>query len=201
LRRPFWTLALLTATCCHRAEPPPREIYIPAGITPAFHADRCLVPWSGYLRCVSAGACRLSDDPFEGDALAERAHRAVVSFDEARAYCASVGKRLPTTREFLRMTEGPAEPEGCLPVPGCCPRVVTGSGVYERNGREWVDLRNARYPHGAQMTAAYDSDPEIVNRMPWRWPWGLDPLWFPTEPLPARGGVFRCVRTAPASRP
>ncbi len=206
---PSWVttaLALFTVTCGGGKDAPPRELYFPAAVTPAFYADRCVVSWSEYLRCVSAGACQLGDDTSEG--VFEPRHQAVVTFDEARAYCASVGKRLPTTREFLLMTEGPAEPDGCSSEPGCCSKMVSDSGVYERYGRQWVELRNARYPHGAQMTRVFDGDPEILNRMPSRWPWGLDPREVPplaylvhAEPDPVRGGVFRCVRTAPTRRP
>ncbi|MFH1811618.1 MAG: SUMF1/EgtB/PvdO family nonheme iron enzyme [Pseudomonadota bacterium] len=87
-----------------------------------------------FSRCVDAGKCaRPSYDSFNRDP--EYAHEPAMSvtWHMARAYCAWVGRRLPTLDEYQRSASQ-------LQFPGCCARGVVP--------REWV----ADEPQGAKAT-------------------------------------------------
>lgn len=87
---------------------PPRadEVLIPASPKlPAFYLDREETTIGGYNECIAAGACtatsrraELGKDP--------RVSIGGVTFDQARAYCAWRGKRLPSPDEWRRAAYG-----------------------------------------------------------------------------------------------
>jgi len=75
---------------------------------PGFWLARTEVTVAEYERCVSAGRCRAA--PFEGGAarFAQPSFPVtLVSFDDAKRYCAFRGGRLPTEAEFERAARGP----------------------------------------------------------------------------------------------
>src|SRR5512140_2043608 len=93
------------------AAPPPaapraEEVLIPGSPKlPAFYLDREEATISGYNECIAAGSCtatarraELGKDP--------RVSIGGVTFDQARAYCAWRGKRLPSPDEWRRAAYG-----------------------------------------------------------------------------------------------
>lgn len=80
----------------------------------AFLLDRTEVTNRAYAACVSAGTCRAPDpvsasrNHFAPDAAFRGPEQPVssISWDDASAYCVSVGKRLPTEAEFERAARG-----------------------------------------------------------------------------------------------
>jgi formylglycine-generating enzyme required for sulfatase activity len=78
----------------------------------AFFLDRTEVTNQAYALCVSAGKCRApapeSAHHFGDDAAFRGPEQPVssISWDDARGYCAFVGKRLPTEAEFERAARG-----------------------------------------------------------------------------------------------
>jgi hypothetical protein len=103
------------------ADEPPLVLPVPDE-TPVFYVDRTEVTVAAYRACVDAGACtptwqRASgyreDDPVRREWRCNL-HRDgrddhpvnCVSFEQARAYCAFVGARLPTGDEWTRAARG-----------------------------------------------------------------------------------------------
>ena len=74
-----------------------------------FEIDRSEVPVRRYARCVSAGACSPPSFP-SGDARYDRPDLPVthVRWDDAVAYCAWIGGRLPTEAEWEHAARGRA---------------------------------------------------------------------------------------------
>ncbi|HEX7671964.1 MAG TPA: formylglycine-generating enzyme family protein [Polyangiaceae bacterium] len=79
-----------------------------------FFLDRTEVTNGAYASCVSTGVCRspapasAGRNHFGPDAAFRGPEQPVssISWDDARAYCVSVGKRLPTEAEFERAARG-----------------------------------------------------------------------------------------------
>jgi formylglycine-generating enzyme required for sulfatase activity len=78
----------------------------------SFLLDRTEVTNRAYAECVSAGACRAPDPASARRFGSDTAFRgpeqpvSAISWDDARAYCLFVGKRLPTEAEFERAARG-----------------------------------------------------------------------------------------------
>ena len=79
----------------------------------SFFLDRTEVTNQAYATCVTAGTCRAPDPAsarrhFGSDAMFRGPEQPVssISWDDARAYCAFTGKRLPTEAEFERAARG-----------------------------------------------------------------------------------------------
>src|SRR5262249_22450849 len=73
----------------------------------SFFLDRTEVTNRAYQMCVATGSCRPPNadrNHFAPDAAFRRADQPVssISWDDARTFCAFVGKRLPTEAEFER---------------------------------------------------------------------------------------------------
>src|SRR2546425_1243525 len=70
---------------------------------PAFYLDKTEVTHAEYDACVAAGACRAKNmaiaSGYPGSHLPRHPVNGV-SWDDARAYCTHVGKRLPREAEF-----------------------------------------------------------------------------------------------------
>ena len=70
---------------------------------PEFEIDRTLVSQGAYTQCVLEGAC---EAPPPGAQMSrQELPMTHVSWSQAERYCASQGKRLPTSAEFERMRE------------------------------------------------------------------------------------------------
>ncbi len=69
---------------------------------PTFHIDHTEVTVAAYARCVAAGRCRAA----ASTAKEGRLPVVDVSFDDAAAYCAFVGRRLPTEQEWEKAARG-----------------------------------------------------------------------------------------------
>lgn len=139
-------------------------------IIPAFYLDATEVTTAAYMDCVAKGACT---KPFDNHVLcnikrvAERKDHPIncVDYHQADKYCETVGKRLPTEREWEYAARGGAEErrfswgedetnmEGraCYHHPGTCP---VGSfppgafGLYDMSGNvwEWTSTWFGLYP-------------------------------------------------------
>lgn len=99
----------------------------------AFWIDRAEVTVAEYRRCVDANECRAPGfDP--GDDKHDRPDFPVtlVSWDDAKAFCAFVGKRLPKENEWELAARGANDrryPWGALPNPKLCNHGVLDVGA------------------------------------------------------------------------
>lgn len=101
--RPADAAVAASAQAIEPGEPPPSMVVVTS--EPAFYIDRTEVTIGAYRECVVATIC----PPPEAERWKQwDARRAVtlVTVDDARAYCAYRGKRLPTRREWMRAALG-----------------------------------------------------------------------------------------------
>lgn len=82
-------------------ERPTRKLHLPA-----FFIDHHEVTAVEYGRCVAAHSCAPSASPVPAEAPSSLP-AVNVSFQDAAAYCAFVGKRLPTEQEWEKAARGP----------------------------------------------------------------------------------------------
>jgi formylglycine-generating enzyme required for sulfatase activity len=155
-------------------------VTVPAGPTPprrgrldAFAIDRHEVTVAQYRRCVQAGACREpGGSPACNWTRADRSRHPVncVDWNQARAYCAWAGKRLPSEAEWEKAARGAraraypwgdAPPDcaraamsGCTrhtaPVGSRSPRGDSPYGLWDMAGNvwEWVSDSHGSGPQG-----------------------------------------------------
>ncbi|KAB2908056.1 MAG: formylglycine-generating enzyme family protein [Kofleriaceae bacterium] len=137
----------------------------------AFWADAGQVTREQYESCRKSGACRGMQDPPNELARCNASSLAWVTFDDARAYCASRGWRLPTPDEFERMarwTDGRRFAWGDRGSPSPCDRRPTPEGIRDLNlFGEWVaaptgEGGNQGYPR------SYDFRPFTDGTSPFR---------------------------------
>ncbi|WP_438022931.1 bifunctional serine/threonine-protein kinase/formylglycine-generating enzyme family protein [Sorangium sp. So ce233] len=189
-----------------KSERPPHEVTL----TRAFDLDRTEVTVAAYQRCVEAGRCTPSGlhGPRATDAdVAQRgalctaadpakARHPVSCVDQAQAaaYCAFVGKRLPTEAEWeyaARGTDGREFPWGNDP-PGCAQAVVSRSPAQACGGRGTQDVGSAKA--GASPSGALDMAGNVWEWVADGWDPGVYAKGARTDPLvPATGskGVLR----------
>ncbi|WP_437686135.1 SUMF1/EgtB/PvdO family nonheme iron enzyme [Sorangium sp. So ce176] len=189
-----------------KSERPPHEVTL----TRAFDLDRTEVTVAAYQRCVEAGRCTPSGlhGPRATDAdVAQRgalctaadpakAQHPVSCVDQAQAaaYCAFVGKRLPTEAEWeyaARGTDGREFPWG-NDAPGCAQAVVSRSPAQACGGRGTQDVGSAKA--GASPSGALDMAGNVWEWVADGWDPGAYAKGARTDPLvPATGskGVLR----------
>jgi formylglycine-generating enzyme required for sulfatase activity len=189
---------------CAQAELPVRRVRLGA-----FRIDRTEVTAFEYGRCVAAGACRRApsvglcnhDQP---DHLGFAAN--CVTWDQARAYCAWAGKRLPTEAEWekaARGTDARTYPWGNeAPDFGGQFRANWGEGLdqaaWMRDGWEY-DAPAGRFVAGASPCGAIDLAGNVAEWVAdWHAQTGYDPTALADPKGPAtgedrvvRGGSFR----------
>ena len=137
-------------------------VRIPAGRRPSFEIDRFEVTSGQYQTCVEAGACERpgARDPemresarhctFGDPALVEHPVNCV-SFDEARAYCRFVEKRLPTDAEWTRAVSGSTKRR--FPWGDLWPPPAAAVNISDENAKD-------RFPFWVSVEGYVDGFPE-----------------------------------------
>ncbi len=166
-----------------------------------FAMDRSEVTVQAYAGCVAQGACTAAGSAFRcsaGERLASRQNLPItcVSYQQAAAFCAWVGKRLPSEVEWefaARGTAGRRYPWGEAPVDptrlcsrqsepcavGSRPAGATPEGIFDLAGNVWEWTRSddcgrtvrdcgngLKVVHGGPL--AYERDEELQARSAFR---------------------------------
>jgi formylglycine-generating enzyme required for sulfatase activity len=167
---------------------------------PAFELDATLVTVSAYAACVRSGACTpagnsqrgtpgasVAEDAFCNGSHPERADDPIncVDWSQAVAYCASVGKRLPTEEEWESAARGPDDrlyPWGqAAPSTQVCWNRLQGEDYAHAGGTCAV----GSHPTGDSGFGAHD----MVGNV---WVW-TSTVWIPAYDAP-RDPTARVVR-------
>jgi formylglycine-generating enzyme required for sulfatase activity len=154
-----------------------------------FKIDRTEVTVSAYEACVQAEACRkpgIGDPCNWGESGREDHPINCVTWYQARAYCAWVGKRLPSEQEWekaARGTDGRIYPWGNEPA--SCAHAVMDDGSGRGCGRDSMTWPVGSKPSGASPYGALDM---VGNVWEWTASWSRS-----TQPARAvvRGGPWR----------
>ena len=170
---------------------------------PAFAIDRTEVTRGAYGECVAKGSCPPALAPGQTAEAAGRLPRelpvAQVSWHDAAAYCAFVGKRLPTEAEWEKAARGPSGRRYPWGEEFACSRGnfgnFAGDGRCAEEGAPGTLLPVASFPSGASPYGALDMAGNV-------WEWVADvyaadaylhPLRRPPSPAaspgPSRGKV------------
>jgi formylglycine-generating enzyme required for sulfatase activity len=149
----------------------PEEIPMHEAALAAFFLDRTEVTMDAYRACVDAGRCQAprTAHPFCNAKFEDRGNHPVncVDWNDAVAYCGSLGKRLPSEaeweyaasngderRKFSWGNEDPDEHRACYFHPGTCPvgSFAPGAfGLLDMSGNvwEWTSSWFGPYPNEA----------------------------------------------------
>ncbi|WP_437477788.1 SUMF1/EgtB/PvdO family nonheme iron enzyme [Sorangium sp. So ce1014] len=191
-----------------KSERPPHEVTL----TRAFDLDRTEVTVAAYKRCVEAGRCtpsglhgpRATDADVEqrgalctaGDPAKPQHPISCVDQAQAAAYCAFVGKRLPTEAEWeyaARGADGREYPWGNEP-PGCAHAIVSRSSGHGCGARGKGTQEVGSAQAGASPSGALDMAGNVWEWVADGWDPGVYTKGAQTDPrVPATGskGVLR----------
>jgi eukaryotic-like serine/threonine-protein kinase len=183
---------------CEEDEKPQRQETVPA-----FQIDRTEVTVEAYRQCVDAGRCSSPDTKKKGacnwDVSGREKHPInCIDWSQAEAFCASVGKRLPTSAEWekaARGTDGRVYPSGEA-------WDITRANVYESYDGYKETAPVGSFPAGVSPYGALDMAGNV-------WEWTSD--WYRNGEtrlirggswvdLPRRARTTRRIGTLPISR-
>ena len=183
---------------CEEDEKPQRQVNVPA-----FQIDKTEVTVEAYRQCVDARRCTLPDTKMKGacnwDVSGREKHPInCIDWSQAEAFCASVGKRLPTSAEWekaARGTDGRVYPSGET-------WDITRANVYESYDGYKETAPVGSFPAGASPYGALDMAGNV-------WEWTSD--WYRNGEtrlirggswvdLPRRARTTRRLGTLPTSR-
>jgi len=183
---------------CEDDEKPQRKVNVPA-----FRIDRTEVTVEAYRQCVDAKRCTLPDTQGRGSCNWNRSGYEkhpinCIDWNQAEAFCAWAGKRLPTSEEWekaARGTDGRVYPSGNT-------WDITKANVYESYDGYKDTAPVGSFPAGASPYGALDMAGNV-------WEWTAD--WYRTGEtrllrggswvdLPRRARTSRRLGTVPTSR-